>query len=149
MKLGLWVGLIAMLVVLPGCGCLEQITLHPTLTAADIASLSGATASVGMVFKFKSCCPTAAQKATAQKVQDMSLGWFTQLQNGTMELGKYNELTVQAQNLLQNVILVCEAKPKEPGEKMKIPRFGTKERTKEEYEKEMWTALEVFVTNHR
>lgn len=91
-----------------GC-CLKSVTLTPEFKGIDIAKAAAASAQAEFRMEFDECCPSCQQKELALQLQQKVLDSFKQLVDGTMELSRYNQLSVAAQDTLNNVILVCKA----------------------------------------
>lgn len=114
-----------------GC-CLKSITLKPELNAVDLKTAKAGSANFEAKLDFKDCCPSKEQEALALKVQSAAQNLYDKLLNNEITLEEYNKKVQAAKDAIENVILVCSAKP------VKIMAIGEREQKL----KEAWNEVE-------
>lgn len=116
---------------LEGC-CLKSVTLKPELNAVDLKTAKTGSVNFEAKFDFKDCCPTEEQKQLALKVQDTIQKDFDRVVKGEITFEEFNSHAKAAKDAIENVILVCSAKP------VKIMAIGEREQKL----KEAWNEVE-------
>ena len=122
---------------LEGC-CLKSVTLKPELNAVDLKTAKAGSANFEAKLDFKDCCPSKEQEALALKVQDGVQKLYDKLLNNEITLEEYNKKIQAAKDAIENVILICSAKP------VKIMAIGEKEQKLKEAWNEVEKALGVI-----
>lgn len=105
---GCAVALLAIAVLMAGC-CLQQLTLKPELSAADLKTLTAGNASVDVTLKFPECCPSRQQKDIALQLQQKVEQAYEQVLAGKIQLEQYNAYVRAANDAIEGVILVCKS----------------------------------------